>query len=215
MTIRLMLADDHRMFREALRGPLSAEPDMEVIAEAGTGAEVRSVLARTQPDVLLLDIALPDVSGIEIAREVTKRYPLVRILALSGHADRIYVEEMLRSGARGYVLKAAGGGELIAGIRAVASGRGFLCSEVTRLMMPQMIDDDTRSATPPLSVLGKREREVLRLLAQGKRSAEIAAMLGISSSTADVHRRNIKRKLGLFTTADLTRYAIHEGLCSS
>lgn len=213
MTIRLMLADDHRMFREALRGSLATEPDLEIVAEAGTGAETLEALARDVPDVLVLDIALADTNGIEIARKVTRLHPSLCILALSGHADRIYVEEMLKAGARGYVVKSAGTDELIAAIRAVAVGHTFLSPEVTRLMMPRSISD-TRSTIPPPSILGRREHDVLRLLAEGKRSAEIAACLGISNATAEVHRRNIKRKLGLYTTAELTRYAIREGLCS-
>lgn len=214
MTIRLMLADDHRMFREALRGPLAAEPDLDIVAEASTGAEVLEALTREVPDILILDIALADANGIEIARRLTRLHPQLRILALSGHADRIYVEEMLKAGARGYVVKSAGTDELIAAIRAVAAGHIFLSPEVTHLMVPRGITD-IRPSVPPPSILGRREREVLRLLAEGKRSAEIAACLGISNATAEVHRRNIKRKLGLHTTAELTRYAIRQGISSA
>lgn len=214
MSIRLILADDHRMLREALRAPISAEPDMEIIAEASTGAEIFSALQRAQPDVLVLDITLPDTNGIEVARKVGKLYPRVRIIALSGHADKIYVEEMLKAGAQGYVTKSAEVEELIAAIRAVTAGHSFLCAEVTRLMVPRF-NPDLPSVTPPPTVLGRREREVLCLLAEGKRTVEIAASLGIAAATVEVHRRNIKRKLELHTTAELTRYAIREGISSA
>lgn len=214
MTIRLMLADDHRMFREALRLPLEAEPDVEIIAEASSGADTLAGLDRACPDVLVLDIGLPDLNGIEVARAAIKRHPSLRIVALSGFADRIYIEEMLKAGVHGYVVKSAGADELVSAIRAVAGGSSFLSPEATQVML-RHIQPGPASAAPPHSVLGKREREVLSLLAGGKRSAEIAASLGIAVGTVEVHRRNIKRKLRVNGIAELTRYAIHEGLISS
>lgn len=211
MSIRIMLADDHRMFREALRGSLCAEPDMEVVAEAGTGEQIFSGVATHLPDVLLLDIGLPDMNGIEIARRVVAQHPQVRVVALSGYADRIFVEEMLRAGARAYVLKSSGADELMTAIRAVAAGKMFLSSDVAVNMLGHAQPGQDAPA-PPVTVLGKREQQVLRLLAHGKRSSEIAAELGITPATVDVHRRNLKQKLGLRTTAELTRYAIREGL---
>ncbi len=213
MTIRVLLADDHRMFREALKTPLAAEADIDVVGEAGTGADTLAALGTVAPDVLVLDIGLPDISGIEVARMVAKLHPTVRVVALSGYADRLYVEEMLKAGARGYVVKSAGADDLIAAIRAVARGGTFLSSEATQAMRRHR-HDDPGQAVPPPSALGKREREVLCLLAEGKRSAEIAASLGIAVATAEAHRRNIKQKLGLHSTVDLTRYAIREGLVS-
>jgi len=210
MAISVMLADDHRMFREALRTPLAAEPDIEIIGEATTGAETLAVLGRLRPDILVLDIALPDINGIEVAHQVARLYPAVRVLALSGYADRPYIEGMLKAGAQGYVVKSAGANELIA----VAAGRSFLSTEAAQIMV-RHIHDAGGQGTPPPSTLGRREQEVLRLLAGGKRSAEIAFSLGIAVSTTEAHRRNIKRKLGLHTTADLTRYAIREGLIPS
>jgi two-component system NarL family response regulator len=213
MTIRLMLADDHRMFREALCIPLVAEADMAVVAEASTGEETLAGVAEHLPDVLLLDIALPDIKGIEVARRVAKRFPAVRIVALSGYSDRLFVEEMLKAGALAYVLKSAGADELIMAIRAVMDGHSFLSPELT---MARAGDVHLGEAvSPPLSVLGRREREVLLLLADGRRSSGIAAELGISTATVDVHRRNIKRKLKMRTTAELTRYAVREGLCAA
>ena len=212
--IRILLADDHRMFREALRGSLSAEPDMAVVAEANTAAETLAALATLPPDVLVLDIGLPDMNGIEVARRVGRQFPQVGIVALSGYADRQFVEEMLKAGARGYVVKSAGTCELLNAIRSVARGQCFLCAEVTGFVV-KGICTGSGSAAPPVTVLGRREQEVLRLLAEGRRSAGIAAELGISAATVEVHRRNIKEKLRLRTTAELTRYAIREGLASA
>lgn len=214
MKISILLCDDHRMFREALRIPLAAEADLEIIGEAGSGAEMFSLLERLIPDILVLDIALPDVNGIDVARRVLERHPLIKILALSGYADKLFVEEMLKAGAQGYVVKSAGAEELISAIRAVAAGYGFLSPEVTRAMVSH-IKPEGESGAPPPSVLGKRELEVLCLLVQGKRASAVARELEISNSTVEVHRRNIKNKLRLYTIAELTRYAIREGLISS
>lgn len=215
MTIRVMLADDHRMVREALRLPLCAEPDIDVVAEANSGEETLAVLGRLCPDILVLDIGLPDINGIEVAKRALKRHPSLRIVALSGYADLRYIEEMLKAGAQGYVVKSAGADELIAAIRAVAGGRSFLSHEASQAMVRRIHHDDKGQSVSPPSVLGRRELQVLGLLAEGKRSAEIAASLGITVGTAEVHRRNIKQKLGLHTTAELTRYAIREGLIAS
>jgi DNA-binding NarL/FixJ family response regulator len=214
MTIRVVLADDHKMFRETLRMRLAAEDDIEVVGETGTGAETLAAVERLLPDALVLDIALPGMSGMDVAREVCKRHQsAVKIVALSGYADRAFVEEMLKAGALAYVIKSSGAEELVAAIRATMAGHSFLSPELTRLMLPIMSAGQSATA-PPNTVLGKREKQVLCLLAQGRRSAEIAAALGISTLTVAVHRRNIKQKLGLNTTAELTRYAIREGLSS-
>jgi two-component system NarL family response regulator len=214
MKIRVVLADDHRMFREALRMRLVVEPDIDVVAEASSGAETLEAVARHLPDVLLLDIALPDIKGIEVARILGRRFAGVKVVALSGYSDRQFVEEMLRAGAEAYVLKSAGADELIGAIRAVRGGGRFLSPELSGLLLPPVPAGDELSL-PPISVLGRREQQVLCLVADGRRSAEIAAQLGIATATVDVHRRNIKQKLRLRTTAELTRYAVREGLRSA
>lgn len=212
MTIRIFLADDHRMFRETLRTPLDAEPDMEVVGEASSGYEVIEKIGAAKPDILILDINLPDLSGIEIATLVRKGFPEIRIVALSGYAEKMFVDEMLKAGAQAYVVKSAGADELVFALRAVSKGHRFLSPEITHCMLQNRGEE---SPLPPPSILGKREQEVLCLLANGQRSHEIAAALGISSATVDVHRRNIKQKLGLTSIADLTRYAIRKGLLSA
>lgn len=210
MTIRIALGDDHRLFRQALGAVFRAEPEFEIVGEAGTGAEILALVARLEPDLLLLDIALPDLNGIEVARQIRQRQPGVRIVALTGYADPAFVEEMIKAGAQGYVAKSAATEELFNAVRTVAAGRDFLSAEAAHALLHRFQRDDP--ASPPPSVLSPREQEVLRLLAEGKRSAQIAGILGISPATVDVHRRHIKEKLHEHTTAGLTRYAVREGL---
>lgn len=211
MSIRIALVDDHRMFREVLHAALTAETGIEVVAEAGSGAEALQLPGSSAFDVLVLDIALPDMSGIEIARLFRERHPQVQILALSGYADRLFIDEMLKAGALGYVLKSAGADELLAAIRAVAGGQFFLSPGASNSMLRSQLGG-LPGQMPPISVLGKREQQVLRLIAAGRRSAEIARELGITTGTVSVHRSNLKKKLALSSTAELTRYAIREGL---
>ncbi len=214
MGIRIALVDDHRMFRDVLRIALAAEPGIEVVAEGGSGAEALALLATLPLDVLVLDIALPDMSGVEVARRVGRDYPGLAVVALSGYADRLFIDEMLKAGALGYVLKSSGADELIMAIHAVAGGRLFLSAEVADCMLNRLAAGQP-GVTPPVTVLGKREQDVLRLIAAGKRSAEIASALGVAIGTVSVHRSNLKKKLGLTSTAELTRYAIREGLHAS
>lgn len=211
MNIRVFLADDHRMFRETLRIPLEANTDIQVVGEASSGQEVLAQLGTVQPDILVLDINLPDMSGIEVANRVGRSFPEIRVVALSGYTERIFVEEMLKAGALAYVVKTAGSEELIFALRAVSKGHRFLSPEITHCMLPAGED----SQLPSPALLGKREQEVLCLLASGLRSQEIGNQLGISPATVDVHRRNIKQKLGLNSVAELTRYAIRKGLLSA
>jgi len=211
MSIRILLADDHRLFRESLRMALTKEPDLEIVGEASSGAETLALVAQLLPDVLLLDIALPDSNGIEVARRLRHQCPAVVILALTGYADRMFIDEMIKAGAKGYVVKSAGAEDLIRGIRAVAGGGNYLCVEATQALLAGAETGGSR-VTPPVTVLSNREQQVLRLLAEGLRSSQIAEELGISAATVEVYRRKIKTKLDIHTTAELTRYAIREGL---
>ena len=213
MSIRIALADDHRIFREALAAQLAGHPEVSVLGEAGTAAEALAMVARLQPDVLVLDIGLPDMSGIELTSKICQQQPAVRVVALTGYHEKIFVEEMLKAGARGYVVKSAGIDELLNAIRAVAAGRSFLCPQVTAILHGPAPRPGEQ--TPPLSVLGPREQEVLRHLASGLRATVIAEQMGIAIATVEAHRRNIKDKLHIRTTAELTRYAIRERLISA
>jgi DNA-binding NarL/FixJ family response regulator len=211
MAIRFLLADDHRMFRETLCHMLQGIPDLELLGQVGSGKELLDALGRLEADLVVLDVGLPDMSGIELARQVRANHPSIRIVALSGYTDRLFVDQMLKAGAKGYVAKSAGADDLVRAIRAVMDGNVFFSPEVAVVLMP----DVGETGEAPLSLLGKREREILSLLATGKTSPDIAQLLGISVGTVQVHRRNIKAKLGLRSVADLTRYAIRRGLIHS
>lgn len=209
MTIRVMLVDDHRLVREALRDALAREPGIAVVGEAGEGA-IALELARTlDPDVVVLDIGLPDLNGMEVAARLQRAGTTrPRIVALSGYSDRRFVTEMLRAGAVGYVAKSAAGTELARAIRAAAEGQSYFCPQVAAAVASELRAPGEGGPAQ----LGRREREVLRLIAAGHRSQAIAAQLHISVATVDVHRRNIMRKLDLHTVADLTKHAIREGI---
>lgn len=210
MPIRLMLVDDHEMFREALRVILERQAEFLVVAEAANGGEALHILEHLRPDILLLDVALPDLNGIEVARRIAECQPEVKIVVLSGFADRFFVVESLKAGARAFVLKSSGSKELIRAIHAVDAGHVFLSPEVTGLAVGgASAGEGADKGRPPLT---PREKEVLVLIVSGKRSAEIARQLNIAIATVEVHRRNIRRKLEIFTVAELTRYAIREGL---
>lgn len=211
MKTRVLLVEDHRMVREALREVLTKVTDVEVVGEAGDardGLERAKLLA---PDVIVLDIRLPDLNGIEFAARLRDSGNPAKIVALSAFSDKRFVHEMLRAGASGYVTKSAAGTELVRAIRAVASGQGYFSPEIAGALVADVHEGATVSASRPL---GRREREVLRLIAEGQRSPAIAAQLHIAGATVEVHRRNIMRKLDLRTVAELTKYAIREGIVS-
>lgn len=206
--ITVLLADDHRLVREALRSALAQEADIRVVAEVGEGAAAIESVRSLQPDVAVLDIGLPDLNGIEVAARVQALHLHTRIVALSAYSDKRFVTEMLRAGAAAYVSKSAAGTELVVAIRAVAAGGSYLSPDVAGALVAEV-----RGAEPDGQArLGRREREVLRLIAEGERSAAIAEALHISAATVEVHRRNIMRKLGMHTVAELTRYAVREGI---
>jgi DNA-binding NarL/FixJ family response regulator len=205
MTIRIAIAEDQRMMRELLSALLARESDFQVVGEAASGREAVALAARLAPDVLLLDIGLPDLGGAEVARTLRRSGTPVKLLALSIHAERHAVQQMLSAGADGYVVKSSALQELVQAIRAVAQGKVYLSPDITREALPDMDDEEG-------APLAAREREVLALLAEGKRSSEIGRKLGISTATVEAHRRNIMRKLGLHTIAQLTKYAVRKGL---
>lgn len=208
MTIRIAIAEDQRLVRELLSALLAREPDFEVVGEAGTGGEAIALAERLQPDVLVLDIGLPDIDGVAVARGLRKTLPALKLLALSVHAERLVVQQMLKAGADGYVVKTSALEELVQALRAVAQGKVYLSPEITREALPG------DPAVEEGALLASRERQVLALLAEGKRSSDIAELLHISPATVEAHRRNIMRKLGLHTVAELTKYAIRQGLTS-
>ncbi len=211
MTTRLVLVDDHAILREALRTMLRAEADIEVVGEAGNGRDAIRLARDLNPDILVLDIGMPDMNGIEATAAIVSRSPHIKVIALSTHSDRRFVAEMINAGASGYVVKTAASTELLRAIRAVAQGQSYLCPQVAAGVMHASAENPRRgrSARPELT---RREREVLKLLAEGLRTAGIASRMHLAASTVDVHRRNLMRKLNLHSVAELTKYAIREGL---
>ena len=209
MTIRVLLVEDHRMVREALRDVLTKVQDIEVVAEAGDAREALEQVRTIVADVVVLDIKLPDLNGIEVATRMRDQGCQAKIIALSAYSDKRFVREMLRVGASGYVTKSAAGTELVRAIRAVAAGQGYFSPDIAGALATEMRDSDGQREAPSLT---RREREVLRLIADGLRSQEVATQLHVSVATVEVHRRNLMRKLELRTVADLTRYAIREGI---
>ena len=214
MSIQVALAEDHSLVRQSLAAALREEEDLEVALEVGTARELMERLDMVPVDVLLLDITLPDRNGIDVAKDLKRRHPGLRIIALTAHGERSFVEEMLKAGAQGYVVKTSSSQELVTAIRTVARGKRFLCAEANDTLL-QGYDPSRGPDLPPVSVLTPREREVLILLVQGCRSGDIADKLAISVETVNVHRRNIREKTGIHSIAELTHYAIREGLARS
>ena len=209
--IRVMLVDDHKLVREALSSVLDRETDIEVVGEAGDGTAALAQIDALAPHVVVMDIGLPDINGIEVTRQILQRRPHIRILALSTYFDRRIVTQTMEAGASGYINKAAGRDELLAGIRALAVGKPYLCQEIAAMLVRNPSGNDEFGCE---TKLGRREIEVLQLLVDGHTSAKIATRLHIATSTVEVHRRNIMRKLDLHSVAELTKYAIREGLIS-
>ena len=208
---RVLLVEDHRLVREAIAETLRKESHLEIVGEAGDAATALRLATALAPDVVVMDINLPDRTGIELAPLLRQAVPGARLVALSAYSDKRYVIEMLRAGVLGYVTKSAAGFELVLAIRAVVSGQSYISPEVAGALVSALNHEPKPDAT---QFLGRREIEVLRLIAQGHRTPAIAESLHISPATVEAHRRNIMRKLDIHTVADLTRYAIRQGLIS-
>jgi two-component system NarL family response regulator len=214
MKIRTLLVDDHTMFREALRMMLDKEPEVEVVGELGDGALVQETVARLKPDVVVMDISMPHVNGIEATRALVALFPKTRVVALSAFNYKKFVMEMMDAGATAYVIKSAAGEQLVSAIKSAAQGKTYLCPETASILVEASQRNGNTTGTHSNKRLGRRETEVLRLLAEGLTSPQIAEKMHIAPSTVDVHRRNIMSKLELHTVAELTKYAIRLGLTS-
>ena len=210
--IRILIADDHGIVRAGIRSLLEAYDDIEVIGDAGSGWEAIEQAVRLQPDVVLMDIAMSDLNGMEATREIRERAPNVKVLALSMHDREEYFFAMLKAGALGYVLKEGGPEELVAGIRAVYQGEAFLSPAVTKAVLEDYLEQRTESATSRYDQLSLREKQVLRLVADGKTNQEIAAMLHLSPKTVEKYRSSMMHKLGLHNLSELIKYALRKGL---
>jgi len=211
--IRILLADDHRIVREGFRALLQAQADFEIVGETGDGLETVRLVEQHKPQVLVLDLMMPGLNGLEVARQVTQRVPRTRIVVLSMHANEAYVLEALKNGACAYVLKDAGTAELVRAVREANAGRRYLSPPLSEPAIDNYIQRARTSDSLDLyDTLTNREREVLQLASEGHTNAEIATRLFISPRTVETHRANVMHKLGLRSQIDLVRYALQRGI---
>ena len=205
---RILLVDDHALVRQGFKMILGAQADMEIVGEAGNGREAIHLAEELRPDIVVMDVAMPELNGIEATRRLLASLPHTRVIALSMHKDSVYVRETLRAGARGYLLKDSPAGDLVTAVRSVASGESYLSPAVSNAVL----DDYRRHVTNPIDLLTTREREVLQMLAEGKTNKEIAVVLNLSVYTVDAHRGRIMEKLNLHSINELVRFAVRNGL---
>ncbi len=210
--ITLILADDHDVVRLGLRRLLEAETDLNVIGEASDGLQVLPMVERLRPDILVLDLVMPGLNGLEVVRQVKKRVPKTHVIVLSMHANEAYVFEALRNGAVAYVLKGSNGSELVQAIRSVLAGQRYLSPPLSERAIQTYIEKAEGVALDTYDRLTSREREVLQLAAEGHANAEIAERLFISRRTVETHRANLFQKLGLRSQTDLVRFALRRGI---
>jgi DNA-binding NarL/FixJ family response regulator len=214
MKIKVLLADDHVMMRGGLRMLLEQNAEIAVVGEAEDGRETVRLAKKLSPDVVVMDIAMPDMNGIEATRQLVADFPGIKVIALSMHSDRHFVSEMLKAGAKAYLLKQCAVDELITAIKTVLKNQTYLSPCISGVVVDQFVRNTSKTESSAFSHLSDREREVLQLVAEGKTSKEIASQLNLSIKTVEAHRLNIMEKLNIHTVAELTKYAIREGLSS-
>ena len=210
---RIVIAEDHTILREGLRALISSQEDLEVVGEAGDGMEAVRQVEGLTPDLILMDLSMPKMNGVEAIKEIRKRIPETRILALTVHKTEEFILEVLQAGADGYIPKDASSNELMMAIRSVLMGKRYLCPSVSRFVIEGYLESrQTPESTTPWETLTKREREILKLIAEGHKNKEIADYLCISVKTVEKHRANLMKKLDLHSAAALTAYAMERGL---
>jgi DNA-binding NarL/FixJ family response regulator len=212
VSISIVIADDHEVVRRGLRALLEGEPDLKVVAEVAAGGDVVPTIERVKPDVLVLDLVMPVISGLDVLKALQPRRLPTRIVVLSMHANEAYVAEALRYGALGYVVKDAGGTELLTAVRRAAAGAPFFSAPLSESSVRAYADRVQSASTDPYDTLSAREREVLHLAAKGHTNQDIARRLTISRRPAETHRANLMRKLGLKGEKDLIRFALRRGI---
>lgn len=212
MCIRILLADDHKIIRQGLRSLLDKQSDMEVVAEAEDGRTAVCLVEEMIPEVVIMDVSMPELNGMEAARQIVSKFSNVKIIALSMHSDTLFVSEMLKSGASGYLLKDCAFTELDHAIRAVVSGKTYLSPAISGAVVDDYLHHLSKAEELASEILTDREREVLQLMAEGKSTKQIALKLHISIKTVETHRRQIMHKLDIHTVAELTKYAVRKGL---
>jgi two-component system response regulator NreC len=212
MSIRIILADDHKITRQGLRSLIDESNDMEVIAEAENGRDAVELARQLKPDVIIMDVSMPDLNGVEATRQIVQDNPQMKIIALSMHSDTLFVSEMLKSGASGYLLKDCAFEELEQAIRTVTESKAYLSPSISGIIVEDYLHRLSKAEQSTAEVLTDREREVLQLIAEGQSTKRIALKLHISAKTVETHRRQIMNKLDMHTVAELTKYAIRKGL---
>ena len=214
MSIKVIIADDHKIMRNGLKSMLEKQRDIEIIAEASDGRTTVELAIKLKPDVIIMDIAMPDMNGIEATRQIIGKSPKIKVIALSMHSDKQFILEMLNAGASGYLLKDCAFHELINAIHSVASNRSYLSPEIADVMIKEFKHVITKESLSVFSLLTSRERQVLQLIAEGKTTKEIAYTLKVSTKTIETYRQQIMYKLDIHSIAGLTKYAVREGLTS-
>ncbi len=214
MTTKILLADDHRIVREGLRSLFEKESDLLVVGEAQNGREAVRLATQLRPEVVVMDLSMPELNGIEAIRQILAKLPRTKVLALSMHSNKRFVVEALRAGAAGFLLKDSAFEELVRALRIVLENRSYLSPEVTGAVIDDVAHRVPAGPESAVLRLSDREREVLQLLAEGRSTREIAERLHVSGKTVDTHRQHIMKKLDLHSVAELTKYAIREGLTS-
>ena len=214
MGIGILLVDDHAIIRQGLRSLLEKQPDLEVVAEAADGRKAIDLVRELLPDIVIMDVTMPSLNGIEATRQICSTFPEVKVIALSIHSNRRFIGDMLQAGAAGYILKDSLFEELIRAIKAVTAGDRYLSPRITGVVVDDYIKHLSTSADSPLATLTSREREVLQLVAEGRSTKQVALELHVSTKTIEANRRQIMEKLDLHSVAELTKYAIREGLTS-
>lgn len=214
MDIKIILADDHQIVRQGLRHLLASEPDLQVVGEADNGRKTLKLTQELAPDVIIMDISMPDLNGIDTTRQIMEESPGVKVIALSMHSDSLFVLNMLKSGASGYLLKDCALEELVQAIRTVMLEKTYISPGVSDILLKDFTSSWAAEPSSAYSVLTTREREVLQLMAEGKSTNQIAGALFVSSKTVEAHRKQIMNKVGMHSVAELTKYAIRQGLTS-
>ncbi|MEM7361018.1 MAG: response regulator transcription factor [Pseudomonadota bacterium] len=214
MKITVLIADDHKIMRDGLMSLLAQERDIDVIGQADNGRSTVSLARKLEPDIVVMDVAMPDLNGVDATRKLQKLMPETYVLALSAHSEGVYVKGMLEAGARGYMVKDAASEELLQAIRTISRGRLYVSPSITDTLVGDYLLRVQGKITAESDVLTVREREVLQLVSEGQSSAQIAKSLNLSDRTVDTHRKRIMDKLGIRSVAELTKYAIKAGITS-
>jgi DNA-binding NarL/FixJ family response regulator len=214
MTIKILLTDDHQIVRHGLRSLLESEPDMKVVAEADNGRDALRLVQKLSPQVVIMDISMPDLNGIEATRQILADSPGVKVIALSMHSDSSFVLNMLKAGASGYLLKDCALEELVKAVRTVVGNKTYLSPGVSDIVIKDFVGGWATTGASAFAILTPREREVLQLITEGKTTNQVADALCVSVKTVEAHRKQLMNKLGIHSVAELTKYAIRQGLTS-